>query len=72
MHTLLADNFLESPTALALPLGTLLLFLCVLRAINDPRQERRLRGPAEDRLPLAESTPPALPRTPTPDFRPPK
>jgi len=35
---LLAENILETPTAFGVPLGTLLLFMLLLRAINEQKK----------------------------------
>ncbi len=40
--TLIAENFLEKPTAFGVPLGALLLFLWVMKAINENKAATRI------------------------------
>lgn len=44
MPFLLAENFLEKPTAFGVPLGALLLFFWLMRAINESRNSGQSAG----------------------------
>lgn len=72
MPAILAESFLETPTAFGVPLGALLLFLWVMRAINESREQSRPPAPTTGQRPRPEPAPPTVPRyrrAPTPRFR---
>jgi hypothetical protein len=59
MPVTLAESFLETPTAFGVPLGALLLFMWLMRAINQSRNETRSAKSAKVSQPTNEVKPSA-------------
>lgn len=70
MPVTLAESFLETPTAFGVPLGALLLFMWLMRAINESRGQTRSTKSSGVGQTRKHAKPSALPWRLTSGFRP--